>query len=117
MAKAWVKNWRVIPLPKGELNLGKTLQSGQQFTWKKIQGDGADTVWRGVLAKMVWTLKQDGNDGNLLYMIHGPHRNTKIASKRKRQDGTDLDRLHVSKKRDSRQGNVHKESRMDSGHL
>ncbi|EDV26877.1 uncharacterized protein TRIADDRAFT_5178, partial [Trichoplax adhaerens] len=79
------KTWRVIKLPRGELNLSKTLQSGQQFTWRKIARENetatvdGDTQasWRGVIAEMVWTLKQDRNDENLLYMIHGPWKDTK----------------------------------------
>lgn len=127
MASTLAKNWRVIPLPKGELNLGKTLQSGQQFTWRKIecdgdtgiQGAGADVAWRGVLAETVWTLKQEGNDGNLLYMIHGPRQDGKIGSKRKRRDGTDLKCPRLSKKGAGYQGNFyavvsHKELDMHS---
>ncbi|RDD39929.1 N-glycosylase/DNA lyase [Trichoplax sp. H2] len=107
MAESLFKTWRVIKLPRGELNLSKTLQSGQQFTWRKIARENetatvdGDTQasWRGVIAEMVWTLKQDRNDENLLYMIHGPWKDTKVSSKRKRKAGTDLGRRHVIAKK------------------
>ncbi|XP_070531601.1 N-glycosylase/DNA lyase-like [Ptychodera flava] len=60
-------NWRSIPCKIAELRLDIVLACGQSFRWKEIKPG----LWRSVLAKKVWTLKQ--NDNELFYQIHCGH--------------------------------------------
>lgn len=39
MENLGINEWRKLPVPLAELSLDTTLQCGQSFRWKKLQGE------------------------------------------------------------------------------
>lgn len=59
------EGWKVLSVPRSELNLGITLLCGQSFRWREV---GSNT-WAGVIGNSIVTLKQDDHD-HIKYKFH-----------------------------------------------
>lgn len=58
-------DWKVLSVPRSELNLSITLLCGQSFRWREV---GTNT-WAGVIGSSIVTMKQDDHD-HIKYKFH-----------------------------------------------